>query len=62
VAGHGAANDDEPSRIIEALEHCHWNRSQAASRLQWSRMTLWRKMKRLHIGPVEADAPDRRHT
>jgi DNA-binding NtrC family response regulator len=62
VAGHGAANDDEPARIIEALEHCHWNRSQAASRLQWSRMTLWRKMKRLHIGPVEADAPDQRHT
>jgi DNA-binding NtrC family response regulator len=47
------------SRIIEALEHCEWNRSKAAVLLHWSRMTLYRKMKQLHIEP--ATAPNRPH-
>ena len=49
-----AANEGsaEPSRILDALERCEWNRSKAAELLHWSRMTLYRKMKHWHIGPV----------
>ncbi|MGM9480234.1 sigma-54 interaction domain-containing protein [Roseateles sp. NT4] len=43
--------DDEPRRVIAALEHCEWNRTRAAEMLQWSRMTLYRKMKQFHIAP-----------
>lgn len=48
-----AAHDgnDESSRVIEALERCEWNRTRAAEMLQWSRMTLYRKMKQFHIAP-----------
>jgi DNA-binding NtrC family response regulator len=42
----------EPTRILEALERCEWNRSKAAVLLHWSRMTLYRKMKHWHIGPA----------
>jgi transcriptional regulator of acetoin/glycerol metabolism len=27
----------------------HWNKSQAASKLHWSRMTLYRKMQKFEI-------------
>ena len=46
--------DDESSRVIAALEHCEWNRTRAAEMLQWSRMTLYRKMKQFHIAPESA--------
>jgi two-component system response regulator HydG len=49
VAGEDSA---ESSRILDALERCEWNRSKAAELLHWSRMTLYRKMKHWHIGPV----------
>jgi DNA-binding NtrC family response regulator len=42
----------EPTRILDALERCEWNRSKAAALLHWSRMTLYRKMKHWHIGPA----------
>jgi DNA-binding NtrC family response regulator len=42
----------EPTRILDALERCEWNRSKAAVLLHCSRMTLYRKMKHWHIGPV----------
>ena len=42
----------EPTRILEALERCERNRSKAAALLHWSRMTLYRKMKHGHVGPV----------
>ena len=34
----------ERIRILDALEQVHWNKSEAAKRLQWSRMTLYRKL------------------
>ncbi|MDR7271927.1 two-component system response regulator HydG [Pelomonas saccharophila] len=43
---------DESSRVIAALERCDWNRTRAAEMLQWSRMTLYRKMKQFHIAPA----------
>jgi two-component system response regulator HydG len=42
---------DETLRILEALNRCEWNRSKTAELLQWSRMTLYRKMKQFHIAP-----------
>ena len=44
----------EPARILDALERCEWNRSQAARLLHWSRMTLYRKMKHWQIGGRDA--------
>lgn len=40
---------DERARLICALSATNWNKSKAASRLQWSRMTLYRKMARYDI-------------
>jgi DNA-binding NtrC family response regulator len=47
-----APGQAESTLILEALERCEWNRSKAAELLHWSRMTLYRKMKRLHILPA----------
>jgi DNA-binding NtrC family response regulator len=35
---------DEKSRIVSALSSTRWNKKRAAERLNWSRMTLYRKM------------------
>ena len=43
------APDDERTRILAALTVTHWNRSRAAEQLQWSRMTLYRKMAQHHL-------------
>jgi len=47
-----AGDAAEPTRILQALERCEWNRSKAATLLHCSRMTLYRKMKHWHLGPV----------
>jgi transcriptional regulator with PAS, ATPase and Fis domain len=39
----------ELNRLVRALSETCWNKSQAAKRLQWSRMTLYRKMRRYHL-------------
>ena len=44
-----AAPGDERARILAALTVTHWNRSRAAEQLQWSRMTLYRKMAQHHL-------------
>lgn len=44
--------DGESDRLLQALEHCNWNRTRAAEMLHWSRMTLYRKMKQFHIRAV----------
>jgi DNA-binding NtrC family response regulator len=41
--------DDERQRIVSALSASQWNMSKAAQKLQWSRMTLYRKMARHQI-------------
>lgn len=33
----------------DGLELAHWNKSQAAQKLRWSRMTLYRKMEKYHL-------------
>ena len=48
---------DERKRILKALLETNWNRSTAAAKLKWSRMTLYRKMTKYHI--VENRKPSR---
>ena len=43
---------DEEERIISALAATNWNKSKAAEKLQWSRMTLYRKLAKYQIDPV----------
>ena len=40
---------DERQQVLEALLATQWNKSQAANKLQWSRMTLYRKMQKYDI-------------
>jgi transcriptional regulator of acetoin/glycerol metabolism len=44
----------ERERMISALYQTNWNKSQAAAKLNWSRMTLYRKLEKYHINdPAE---------
>jgi DNA-binding NtrC family response regulator len=45
------ATDVERDRVLHALTSSHWNKSEAAKLLHWSRMTLYRKMTRHGIAP-----------
>jgi DNA-binding NtrC family response regulator len=49
---------EERERILSALLDTNWNKSTAAQKLQWSRMTLYRKIAKHHI--VEKRSPERR--
>jgi DNA-binding NtrC family response regulator len=40
---------DERERLLSALFSTRWNKSQAAQKLHWSRMTLYRKMAKYRI-------------
>jgi DNA-binding NtrC family response regulator len=40
---------NERERLLWALSATNWNKSKAADKLQWSRMTLYRKMARYNI-------------
>jgi transcriptional regulator of acetoin/glycerol metabolism len=44
-------HDMERQRLLETLEATRWNKTEAARRLKWSRMTLYRKLTRhrLHV-------------
>ena len=46
---------EELERLLSALSSTNWNKSMAAQKLQWSRMTLYRKMAkyRLTTSPVD---------
>jgi two-component system response regulator HydG len=39
----------ERERLLAALEQARWNKAQAAKQLNWSRMTLYRKLAKYHI-------------
>jgi two-component system response regulator HydG len=49
-ASYRTAGVDESERILEALERTNWNKAEAARSLHWSRMTLYRKITKYHIG------------
>jgi DNA-binding NtrC family response regulator len=40
---------DERAQLLDALFSTNWNKSQAAQKLHWSRMTLYRKMMKYHV-------------
>jgi transcriptional regulator with PAS, ATPase and Fis domain len=48
----GSEDDQEREALIVALTSSNWNKSKAAEELHWSRMTLYRKMKKYHIANV----------
>jgi len=53
---HGSTQSvTERTAILRALNGSNWNRTEAAKRLQWSRMTLYRKMIRYHVDDVKRD-------
>jgi two-component system response regulator HydG/two-component system response regulator AtoC len=45
----------ERDLLLEALFACQWNKSKAAQRLHWSRMTLYRKLVKYQIEDVPPD-------
>lgn len=44
-----ALPESERDRLILALQATKWNKSRAAQKLNWSRMTVYRKMAKYHI-------------
>jgi transcriptional regulator of acetoin/glycerol metabolism len=40
---------DERQKIVSTLMDTNWNKSTAAQKLNWSRMTLYRKMSKYRI-------------
>jgi DNA-binding NtrC family response regulator len=44
-----AATPDERRQVVSALIAADWNKSRAAQRLKWSRMTLYRKIEKYRI-------------
>lgn len=50
----------EPDRLLEALQMTHWNKSEAAKLLHWSRMTVYRKIAKYRLPsrrPVDTTEP-----
>ena len=54
-ATHEVTRLPEREQIMEALQETHWNKAQAAKRLNWSRMTLYRKLDKYAIGDEEPE-------
>jgi DNA-binding NtrC family response regulator len=48
----------ECEALIAALMATNWNKSEAAQRLHWSRMTLYRKMAKYHIARESSVLPE----
>ena len=49
----------ERDRMVSALHQTNWNKSQAAAKLNWSRMTLYRKLEKYQID--DPSLPSRDH-
>jgi transcriptional regulator with PAS, ATPase and Fis domain len=47
----------ERDRLLSVLHQTNWNKKQAAIQLNWSRMTLYRKMAKYHINRPPAPGP-----
>ena len=48
-ASYARTGSEERARIIAALEKTDWNKAEAAKALQWSRMTLYRKLTKYRV-------------
>jgi DNA-binding NtrC family response regulator len=54
-AAHEAClSPDERERLVDALCATQWNKSRAAEKLHWSRMTLYRKMAKYQVSQMPA--------
>jgi DNA-binding NtrC family response regulator len=51
----------ERERVVSALLSTDWNKSMAARKLNWSRMTLYRKIAKYHI-EEESEAVEKKYT
>jgi DNA-binding NtrC family response regulator len=56
----GAAATSERERLLRALAATNWNKTKAASQLQWSRMTLYRKIHRYDLDRERRATSERR--
>jgi DNA-binding NtrC family response regulator len=54
---HDCPEDEERRVIVSVLKQTNWNKSLAARKLNWSRMTLYRKMSRLRITETGTTKP-----
>ena len=52
IEAHSQLPSSEQELLIQALCSEHWNKSRAAAKLKWSRMTLYRKMAKYRISPM----------
>ena len=52
------ASDDERGRLASALFATNWNKSLAAEKLQWSRMTVYRKIAKYRLAPQRSGTDD----
>jgi DNA-binding NtrC family response regulator len=57
IATHSDLSEHERELVVDALCSSHWNKSRAAEKLQWSRMTLYRKMAKYNIPHLPASDP-----
>jgi DNA-binding NtrC family response regulator len=57
----GSNHKDERNRLLKALFDTNWNKARAAQQLQWSRMTLYRKMAKYQLNPVPTPEPTERY-
>jgi two-component system response regulator HydG len=48
-ASYARTGESERARIVAALEKTDWNKAEAAKALQWSRMTLYRKLTKYQV-------------
>jgi transcriptional regulator of acetoin/glycerol metabolism len=48
--------DADRRRILDVLQICQWNKAKAARQLQWSRMTLYRKLAKYQIEDFSAES------
>jgi transcriptional regulator with PAS, ATPase and Fis domain len=62
LQGNRGKSSDECSRVLSALFNTSWNKTKAAQQLQWSRMTLYRKMVKYGISPLGDDDDQQQKT
>jgi DNA-binding NtrC family response regulator len=61
IEGERKESVSECERLLETLFAVNWNKSKAAAKLHWSRMTLYRKMAKYHIEHEPAQKDPRAH-
>jgi DNA-binding NtrC family response regulator len=54
IAAQQPAGKDDRERLLEVLRSTSWNKSKAAEKLNWSRMTLYRKLARYGLDGAHA--------